>query len=64
MTPVDQTWARDPETTGPGGGPGTGGTSPILSPQNKVSDPVWGVNAPSGGANAPLDPEIPVTKGQ
>ena len=39
-------------------------TSQIMLPNNKVSDPVWGVNAPAGGKNPPLPPEIPVTKGQ
>lgn len=37
---------------------------PIQSPQNKVSDSVWGVNGTAGGPNAPLEPEIPVTKGE
>ena len=42
----------------------TGDTKPIQSPQNKVSDPVWGVNDYAGGINSPEPPEIPVTKGQ
>jgi hypothetical protein len=39
-------------------------TSQIMTPQNLVSDPVWGVNAPAGGINAPLAPEIPTTRGE
>ena len=39
-------------------------TSQIMTPQNLVADPVWGVNAPAGGINAPMAPEIPVTKGE
>ena len=42
----------------------TGRTMDIMLPQNKVADPVWGVNAPSGGKNPPMAPEIPVTKGE
>lgn len=42
----------------------TGRTMPNpVTPQNKVSDPVWGVQHPAGGGN-PADPEIPVTKGE
>jgi hypothetical protein len=41
-----------------------GDTKPIQSPQNKVSDPVWGVNDYAGGSNSPETPEIPVTKGE
>ena len=40
----------------------TGDTMPIQKPQNLVSDPVWGVQAPVGGT--PADPEVRVTKGQ
>jgi hypothetical protein len=40
-----------------------GDVSQIMIPQNKVSDPVWGVNAPAGGIHPPLPPEIPVTEG-
>ena len=39
-------------------------TSQIMTPQNKVADPVWGVNAPAGGIHPPLPPEIPVTEGE
>lgn len=39
-------------------------TKPIQSPQNKVSDPVWGVNDYAGGIKECEAPEIPVTKGQ
>lgn len=48
------------------GGPQRGFTAPILTPENKVSDPVWGLQAPAGGqsTNTPWTPEIPVTKGQ
>jgi len=38
--------------------------SVATSPQNKVSDSVWGVNNYAGGKNAPETPEIPVTKGE
>jgi hypothetical protein len=41
-----------------------GQTLNIMIPQNKVSDPVWGVNAPAGGKNPPLPPDIPVTLGE
>ena len=41
-----------------------GDVSQIMIPNNKVSDPVWGVNAPAGGINAPLAPEIPTTRGE
>ena len=41
-----------------------GNPTPIRTPQNKVSDPVWGINAPDGGVNPPDAPEIPVTKGE
>jgi hypothetical protein len=44
-----------------------GQTSPVayaVNPINKVSDLVWGVNAPSGGKNPPLPPDIPVAKGE
>jgi hypothetical protein len=40
----------------------TGDTKPIQKPQNLVSDPVWGIQAPVGGV--PADPEIRVTKGE
>ena len=48
------------------GGPQRGFTAPIMSAENKVSDPVWGVQAPAGGqsTNTPWNPDIPVTKGQ
>ena len=36
----------------------------VVNPLNKVSDLVWGVNAPSGGKNPPLPPDIPVTLGE
>ena len=41
-------------------------TMPIMSPQNKWNDPVWGVNAPAGGqsTSTPEPPEIPVTQGE
>ena len=39
------------------------GETPIMKPQNRVSDPIWGIQAPAGGVNAPLEPEIPATKG-
>ena len=42
----------------------TSETSPIMKPENRVSDPIWGIQAPAGGVNAPLDPEIPSTKGE
>ena len=42
----------------------TGRTMNIMTPQNKVADPVWGVNAPAGGKNSPMAPEIPVTLGE
>ena len=45
------------------GKPQTGDTAPILTPQNKVSDPVWGVNGYAGGGT-PAAPEVPVTKGE
>jgi hypothetical protein len=41
-----------------------GETRNIQLPQNLVSDPVWGINAPAGGINSPETPEIPVTKGE
>ena len=41
-----------------------GQTLNIMLPQNHVADPVWGVNAPAGGKNPPLPPEIPVTLGE
>ena len=41
-----------------------GRTTQIMTPQNKVADPVWGVNAPAGGIHPPLPPEIPVTEGE
>lgn len=42
----------------------TGDAKPISGPMNLVSDPVWGIQAPTGGKNAPDAPEVPVTKGQ
>lgn len=41
-------------------------TKPIMPVENLVSSPVWGVNAPSAGntSNTPMEPEIPVTKGE
>jgi hypothetical protein len=41
-------------------------TKPIMSPQNKWNDPVWGVNAPAGGqsTSTPEAPEIPVASGE
>ena len=45
------------------GKPQTGDTASILTPQNLVGVPVWGVNAPAGGGT-PAAPEIPVTKGE
>ena len=39
-------------------------TSQIMTPQNHVADPAWGVNAPAGGKNPPMAPEIPVTLGE
>ena len=41
-----------------------GETTPIPGPRNLVSDEVWGWNDTAGGANAPLAPEVPVTKGE
>ena len=41
-----------------------GDTMPIPGPRNLVSDEVWGWNDTAGGANAPLAPEVPVTKGE
>ena len=65
MAGPEQQWARDPEiAAGPANDTTTDNLSPIMKPQNKVADPVWGVQAPAGGVNAPLDPEIPVTKGE
>jgi hypothetical protein len=48
------------------GTPQKGETASIMSPQNKVADPVWGVQAPAGGpvTNTPPAPDIPVTKGE
>ena len=41
----------------------TSETTPIMKPENRVADPIWGIQAPAGGVNAPLEPEIPATKG-
>lgn len=38
--------------------------TPIPPPRNLVSDEVWGWNDTAGGRNAPMAPEIPVTKGE
>jgi hypothetical protein len=35
------------------GSPIKGDTTPIMAPQNKITDPVWGIQAPSGGKNRP-----------
>ena len=40
-----------------GGSRTPGCTMNIMIPQNKITDPVWGVNAPSGGKNPPMKPE-------
>ena len=42
----------------------TGDTKPIQSPQNKVSDPVWGVNDYAGGIKECETPQIPATLGE
>jgi hypothetical protein len=34
----------------------TGDTTPIKGPMNRITDPVWGVQAPTGGT--PAAPEI------
>lgn len=39
-------------------------TKPIQTPQNKVADPVWGVNDYAGGIKECEAPEIPVTLGE
>ncbi len=44
--------------------PASPATTPIPGPRNLVSDEVWGWNNTAGGVNAPLTPEIPVTKGE
>jgi hypothetical protein len=63
LTPGD---ARPYADTDRFGSTVTGDTMPIMLPQNKQADPVWGVQAPAGGqsTSTPWEPEIPVTKGQ
>ena len=65
MASPKQTWAKDITSVGAGSSSvSTTGGEPtsIRTPQNKVSDPVWGIQYPVGGT--PADPEIPVTKGE
>ena len=63
LTPGD---ARPYADTDRNGGWQQPATINIMLPQNLVSDPVWGVNAPAGGqsTNTPEPPEIPVAKGE
>ena len=41
-----------------------GDTKDIMLPQNRWGDPIWGVNAPSGGIHPPENPDIPATTGE
>lgn len=53
-----QSLNESPPTVGPGDGGGTGETTPIQLPENRVSDGAWGINDSAGGANSPGDPDI------